>query len=39
MTTNTTTPAVDATPAVSVSKLVKHYGDMTALDYFDLDVR
>ncbi|KAA8820648.1 ABC transporter ATP-binding protein [Bifidobacterium rousetti] len=39
MTTDTTTPAIDATPAVSVSKLVKHYGDMTALDYFDLDVR
>ena len=39
MTTNTTTPAPDTTPAVSVSKLVKHYGDMTALDYFDLDVR
>ena len=25
--------------AVKVSKLVKRYGDMLALDYFDLDVR
>lgn len=25
-------------PAVHVSQLVKRYGDMVALDYFDLDV-
>ncbi|OZG57713.1 ABC transporter, partial [Bifidobacterium myosotis] len=31
--------ADNETPAVSVSKLVKHYGDMVALDYFDLEVR
>lgn len=28
-----------AVPALSVSQLVKRYGDMVALDYFDLDVR
>lgn len=28
----------DNTPAVHVSQLVKRYGDMVALDYFDLDV-
>ncbi|NMM99878.1 ABC transporter [Bifidobacterium sp. DSM 109958] len=28
-----------ATPAISVSKLVKRYGDMVALDHFDLEVR
>ena len=27
-----------AVPAVHVSQLVKRYGDMVALDYFDLDV-
>ncbi|WP_223849687.1 ABC transporter ATP-binding protein [Bifidobacterium vespertilionis] len=27
------------TPAVQVSRLVKRYGDMVALDYFDLEVR
>ena len=26
-------------PAVSVHGLVKRYGDVLALDYFDLDVR
>ena len=31
-------PNVNDTPAVRVSNLVKHYGDMVALDYFDLDV-
>ena len=31
--------APEAVPAVSVSGLVKHYGEMTALDHFDLDVR
>lgn len=30
--------AADAVSAVKVSKLVKRYGDMLALDYFDLDV-
>ncbi|MFC5222304.1 ABC transporter ATP-binding protein [Bifidobacterium leontopitheci] len=32
-----TAPAGD-TPAISVSKLVKHYGDMVALDHFDLEI-
>lgn len=30
--------AADTVSAVKVSKLVKRYGDMLALDYFDLDV-
>ena len=42
MATDNTAPgrdvAPDAVPAVHVSQLVKRYGDMVALDYFDLDV-
>ena len=30
---------MDTTNAVSVERLIKRYGDMLALDYFDLDVR
>ena len=42
MATDNTAPGRDvapgAVPAVHVSQLVKRYGDMVALDYFDLDV-
>ena len=42
MATDNTAPgrdvAPDAVPAVHVSQLVKRYGDIVALDYFDLDV-
>ena len=42
MATDNTAPGRDAAPgavpAVHVSQLVKRYGDMVALDYFDLDV-
>ncbi|MBT1182381.1 ABC transporter ATP-binding protein [Bifidobacterium sp. CP2] len=38
MTMNTAT-AADTTPAVKVDGLVKRYGDMVALDHFDLEVR
>ncbi|OXN01710.1 ABC transporter ATP-binding protein [Bifidobacterium vansinderenii] len=34
-----TVQSTQATSAVKVSRLVKHYGDMVALDYFDLDVK
>ncbi|KAB7788470.1 ABC transporter ATP-binding protein [Bifidobacterium cebidarum] len=38
-TTATTQAAQAIVPAVHVSQLVKRYGDMVALDYFDLDVQ
>ena len=36
--TKGTAAAPTETPAVSVERLVKRYGDMVALDYFDLEV-
>ena len=39
MTTPTGMDTNTDTPAVNVSHLVKRYGDMVALDYFDLDVK
>lgn len=42
-TPTTATPTMTAQnpgePAIGVSKLVKRYGDMVALDHFDLDIR
>ena len=42
-TPTTATPTMTAqnpgAPAIGVSKLVKRYGDMVALDHFDLDIR
>ncbi|PJM75141.1 ABC transporter ATP-binding protein [Bifidobacterium simiarum] len=37
--TRTADTSTAATPAISVAKLVKRYGDMVALDHFDLDIR
>lgn len=37
--TPTTLASDSGTPAIGVSKLVKRYGDMVALDHFDLDIR
>ncbi|KFI92372.1 ABC transporter [Bifidobacterium saguini DSM 23967] len=39
MASETTQSTQSAVPAVHVSQLVKRYGDMVALDYFDLDVK